>query len=100
MTVSMRKALAVAEAKRDLDQYVTITLVSNLKPGDEFDLREVPVYPEGYRLIVRAVAPEPGETELVKVFFEEVPGHQPKPARMNGNFPVQVIRRPKSAPRN
>lgn len=93
MTASMRVNLTKKLRDREIAGKLVVTLVSNLQPGDEFDLREVPVMPEGYRLIVRAVQPDEGTTELVRVFFEELPdGHLPKPARMNGNFPVSVIR--------
>ena len=92
MTVSMKKRLAQELANKELDQFVTITLVSNLKPGDEFDLRDVPVMPDGYRLIVRATEAQ-RDSDMVRVFFEEVNGHLPKPALMNGTFPAQVIRK-------
>lgn len=92
MTVSLKKQLAEAIRNKELDQFVTITLISNLKPGDEFDLREVPVMPAGYRLIVRATEAQ-RDSDMVRVFFEEVNGYLPKPALMNGTFPAQVIRR-------
>lgn len=96
MSVSLTKRLAEAERDKSLDKFVTITLVGNLKKGDEFDLREVPVKPEGYKLVVRAIEHQPN-SDMVRVFFEEAPGFGlPKPALMNGTFPAQVIRRPVS----
>lgn len=91
MSASIRRQLEEGLKKLNTPE-PTITLVRNLKAGDEFDLSNVAM-PKGYRLIVRAVAPEPGETEMVKVFFEDVLGHTTKAALMNGNFPVSVIRR-------
>jgi hypothetical protein len=92
MTASMRHNINSKLRDREIDGKIVVTLVANLQHDDEFDLRGVAM-PPGYRLIVERVVPDEGTTELVRVFFQELPdGTVPSPARMNGTFPVSVIR--------
>jgi hypothetical protein len=93
VTASYRVNLKRKLLQQEIADKLVVTLVRNLKEDNEFDLSGIAM-PPGYRLVVKAVVPEPGETVMVRVHFKMCDdGHIPKIALMNGDHSISVIRR-------